>query len=98
MTIGERISLACMALVALTIILGTGAALNISHMNTEVLSIVEGPLPGIYSIGLIQGYVNEQKVTVLQHVIRETPGEMNKLESTIAELESKLQAEMKVYE
>jgi methyl-accepting chemotaxis protein len=98
MTIGKKISLACTALVALTIILGTVATLNISHMNTEVHSIVEGPLPGVYCLGLMQGYVKEQEVAMLEHIVSDNPAEKSKLESTIADLESKFQAEMKPYE
>ena len=68
MTIGKKISLACAALVALTIILGTVATLNISHLNSDVLSIVEGPLPGLESIAALQGYAKEQKVAMLEHI------------------------------
>ena len=67
-------------------------------MNTELQSIVEGPLPGIYSIGMIQGFIKEQKVAMLEHIASDTPEEMSRLESTIAALESKYQAELRPYQ
>src|SRR5882762_9050622 len=97
MTIGKKISLACSALVALTTILGTVMALNINHMNAELNSIIEGPLPGIYSLGLIQGYVKEQKLAMMEHIAQDTTDKMGRLESTITDLESKFQAEMKPF-
>ncbi len=98
MTIGKKISLACIALVALTIVLGTAATLNISHMKTELVSIVEGPLPGLYSFGAIEGLLKDQKVAMLEHILSENPQDMSQIESTIADLGSKYQAEMKAYE
>ena len=97
MTIGKRISLACTALVALTILLGTVATLNTSHINTKVRSIVEGPLPGLYSLGVIGGLAKEQKVAMLEHILADTPEQKSKLESRLADLESKFQVEMKTY-
>src|SRR5260370_28969368 len=98
MTLGKKISLACIALVALTIILGTVATLKIGHINTEVHSIVEGPLPGLHSLGVIIGILKEQKVAMVEHILADTPEQKSKLESTMADLESKFQVEMKTYQ
>jgi methyl-accepting chemotaxis protein/methyl-accepting chemotaxis protein-1 (serine sensor receptor) len=97
-TVGKKITLASMALVALTIILGTVSALKIRGMNTDLHYIVEGPLPGIYSLGLIEGFTKAQKIAMLEHVASVDPDQKSRLEATIADLESKLQAEMKSYE
>jgi methyl-accepting chemotaxis protein len=98
MTIGGKILLACTTLVALTIILGTVAILNINHINTQVQTIVDGPLPGTYHVGVLQGFVKEQKGAMLEHIAQDTPDNKGRLESTIADLGSKFQAEMKPYE
>src|SRR5271165_2935030 len=97
-TVGKKITLAFMALVALTIILGTVSALKIRGMNADLHYIVEGPLPGIYSLGLIEGFTKAQKIAMLEHVASSDPDQKSRLESAIADLESKLQAEMKSYE
>ena len=98
MTIGNKISLACTALVALTITLGAVAIVNTSHINTAINGVVDGSLPGIYSLGVIQGYAKEQKSAMLEHLLSESPEQMSRLESTIADLEGKFQGEMKRYE
>src|SRR5260370_34523562 len=98
MTLGKKISLACIALVALRIILVTVATLKIGHINTEVHSIVEGPLPGLHSLCVIIGLLKEQKVAIVEHMLADTPEHKNKLESTMADLESKFQIEMKTYQ
>ena len=56
MTIGIKISQAFGALVALTTFGDVVTTLNISHMNRDVQSIVEGPLPGVYSMGLFRDW------------------------------------------
>ncbi|HEY1758123.1 MAG TPA: methyl-accepting chemotaxis protein [Bryobacteraceae bacterium] len=98
MTIGKTISLLCTALVGLTIILGGVAMLNNSHINTDLHSIVNGPLPGLYSIGLLQGYTKEEKFTMLSQITADTPAQRAQYEATLADLERKFQAEMKTYE
>ena len=98
LTVGKKITLACMALVALTIILGTVSAWKIRGMNADLHYIVEGPLPGIYSLGLIEGFAKEQKLAIVEHIASADPDQKSRIEATIAELEGKLQAEMKSYE
>jgi len=98
MTIGKKISLACAGLVTLTVTLGAAAAFSIARMKAELTSIVEGPLPGIYSMGLIVGYGKDEKVAMLEHILAESPQEKSQWESTIADLERKFQSEMKTYE
>jgi methyl-accepting chemotaxis protein len=98
MTIGKKISFACGTLVALTIILGTVAELNTSRMNKDLTALAEGPLPGLYSLGLIEGYGKDQKTAMLEHMLSGSAEEFAKFESSITELEGKFQAEMKNYE
>ena len=98
LTIGTKISLACTALVALTIVLGTLTAWNISQMNTDIHGLVEGPLPGVYSVGLIEEYLKEQKVRMLEHILSDDPNQMSQKESALSELENKIQSEWKSYQ
>jgi methyl-accepting chemotaxis protein/methyl-accepting chemotaxis protein-1 (serine sensor receptor) len=97
MTIGKTISLLCTALLALTILLGIVATVNNSHINADLRSIVDGPLPGLYSIGLLQGYTKEEKFTMLSQITAEAPAQKSQYEATLADLERKFQAEMKTY-
>jgi methyl-accepting chemotaxis protein len=98
MTIGKKISLAFMALLALTIILGTVSGLSSSRMNADAHAIAEGPLPVLYSLGLIEGFLKDQKVAMLEHILSENPQQMSQFESVVTDLENKLQSETKVYE
>jgi len=98
MTIGTKISLACSTLVAFTIIQGTVSILNTGSMNKGLHSIVEGPLPGIYSLSVMHGYEKEQEVAMLEHIASDSPEQKSKLESTLADLQSKFEAETKSYE
>jgi methyl-accepting chemotaxis protein len=98
MTIGKKISLACIALVALTIILGTVSIENISHMNTDAHVIVEGPLPGLASLIDLYGCEKDEKAVMLEHIASDTLEQKSKLDAKFADLEAKFQSEMKEYE
>jgi len=97
MTIGKKITLACVVLVALTILLGVVSILNISRISTDVHSIVEGPIPGIFSLGVIYSYEKDEKAEMLQHIASDTPKQKEELEAAFAETESKFQDEMRGY-
>ena len=90
MTIGKKVSLACGALVALTVVLGSVAALNINRMNSRLHSILGGPVPGLYSVGLLQAYSKEQKIAMLEHIVSENADQKKQKEAVIANLESSL--------
>ena len=98
MTIGTKISLACLVLVALTITLGTVATLNIGSITADVHSIVEGSLPGTYSMGLLAELVNGQKVAMLEHIASDTPEQKSQAEFQIADLQTKFESWSKSYE
>jgi methyl-accepting chemotaxis protein len=98
MTIGKKITLACGILVGLTIILGVVSILNISRINTDVHAIVEGPLPGIYSAGVMQNYVKDQKTAMVEHIASSTPERKAQAEAKIADSQSKFEAEAKMFE
>ncbi len=98
MTIGIKITQAFGALIALTAIQGVVTTLNIGHMNRDMTSIVEGPLPGLYSMGLIQGYIKDEKAAMVEHIGSDSPEQKSGIEAKLADLETKTQAEMKVYQ
>ena len=98
MTIGKKITLACGVLVALTIVLGTVSVVNIGRINATLRSIVDGPLPGLYSVGRIQAFLKDQKVAMAEHLALQNPEDKSQRESAIADMESKAEAEMKSYE
>ena len=98
MTIGRKVSLACSTLVAFTIIQGTVSILNTRAMNKDLHSIVDGPLPGIYSLSVMHGYEQEQNLAMLEHIASDSPEQKSRLDSTIADLQSKFEAATKSYE
>jgi methyl-accepting chemotaxis protein len=98
MTIGKKISLACIALVALTIILGVVSILSGRQTTASVQSIASDSIPGMYSLGIVSGLAKEQKVAMLMHIASTDPAQMPGFEATIAESRAKLLAELKAYE
>jgi methyl-accepting chemotaxis protein len=97
-TIGRKISLACGALVVLTIILGTVSILNVGRINTQVNLILVDALPGTASIGRLDGMMKEQRAFALRHMLMETPEQKSQAESAMAEAVSKFQTELRAYE
>src|SRR6266849_1453054 len=98
MTIGKKISLACIALVALTTILGTVSILSIGQINTAVNTILVDSLPGTVSVGRLDGLMKELRAFALRHMLMDTPEQKSQAESAIAEAVSKFHAELRVYE
>jgi methyl-accepting chemotaxis protein len=98
MTIGKKISLACTALVALTITLGAVSIFNISRINTVVNSIRSDALPGSASSGRLQSLMMSQRIFVLRYLLADTPQLKSQAESSMADVVTKYQAELKVYE
>ena len=98
LTIGRKISLASGVLVAFTLVLGSFGTLTISRMNAKIRSLVTGPLPGIYSLGLIEGYGKDEKAAMLEHILADTPAQKARFEATVTDLETKFLAEMNRYE
>jgi methyl-accepting chemotaxis protein/methyl-accepting chemotaxis protein-1 (serine sensor receptor) len=54
LTIGKKFSLACVALVLLGVVLGAVAVINVGSINTNLQSITQDSLPGVYRIGALQ--------------------------------------------
>ena len=98
MTIGKKISLACVALVALTIILGTVSILNVGRINTAVESIVVDSLPGEASIGRLDSLLKDQQSAALTHMLVESADQRSQADSSLAEAASKFQTEARGYE
>ncbi len=98
MTIGKKITLACGVLVGLTIILGTVSILNTSRINNDVRLMVDGPLPGIASVGVLQNLLKDQKTAMVEHMASSTPERKAQSDARIADLENKYEAELKTYE
>src|SRR5579871_3784412 len=98
MTIGKKITLACGVLVTLTILLGLVSALNISRINSDVRSVVQGPLPGVFAVGLMQNDLKDQKTAMVEHLASGTPERKAQLDTRIADLERQFEADMKAYE
>lgn len=98
LTIGKKISLACAGLVAFTTVLGIIASLNMGRMNSDIRELVSGPLPGIYSLGLVEGYGKDEKAAMLEHLLADTPEQKARYEAEAADCQAKFQAELNRYE
>jgi methyl-accepting chemotaxis protein len=98
MTIGKKISLACMALVALTIILGTVSIFEIGRLNTAAQSIVMSSMPTDASVARLDGLLKEQRAIALKHMLVESAELKSQADAEMADSISKFQAELTVYE
>lgn len=98
LTVGSKISFACSALVGFVLLMGAVGALSIIQMKADTHTIVTASLPSIYSIGHIEALLKDQKVSMLEHILSESPEQMTQMESRIADLESRYENEMKRYE
>jgi len=96
MTIGKKISLACAALVALTVALGTVAIVNIGRISASVQLIGSDSLPGVFSISRMESLAKEQNEVMLSHVLSDTPEQMSRLEAAYTEVEAGFRAESKI--
>ena len=98
MTIGKKISMACSALVGLTILLGVVAILYEGRTATAVNLILTDALPGTASSSRLDSLMKEQRVYALRHMLEETAEQKSQAESDMVSTMSKFQAEMKVYD
>jgi methyl-accepting chemotaxis protein len=98
MTIGRKISIACAALVALTMLLGLVAIVKIGRINAAVHSIATGSLPAVASIARLDSLIKEQRSAMLTHILSENPEHMSQAESAITDLQNKVQTEIRTYE
>jgi methyl-accepting chemotaxis protein len=98
MTIGKKISLACGALVALTVILGTVSIVNGDRIASAVNLLVVESVPATISIGRLDSLVKEQRAFALRHMLMETPAQKSQAESEMAAGVIKFQSEMSAYE
>lgn len=97
MTIGRKISLACGALVALTVILSAVAIFNVSRVNSAVNLIRVDALPGLESSARFSGLLQKQQALVLRHILEETPEKKSRVDAELLEVEAKFRADMKAY-
>jgi methyl-accepting chemotaxis protein/methyl-accepting chemotaxis protein-1 (serine sensor receptor) len=98
MTIGKKISLACVALVALTIILGSVSIWSLGRINSQVTLLSTDALPGTASSARLETLMMQQRLLVLRHMLMENSEQMSQAESALADGMSKFQAEMGAYE
>ena len=98
MTIGKKISLACAALVALTVSLGAVSIVKIERINGVIQSILTDSLPGLESMTRLEAVFKDQRGQMLMHMEADTPDQMSEVEAAMTELENKFQNELRAYE
>src|ERR1035438_4597924 len=97
MTVGKKLSLACTALVMLTIILGTVTIWNVGRINTQVNLLATDALPGTASAGRLESLMMEQRLLLLRHMLMENAEQKIRADADLAAGMSKFQAEMRGY-
>ena len=98
MTIGKKITLTCVALVALTTMLGIVAILNAGRIDASIHMVVVDNLPGVYRLNRLEACVKQQEVAMLSHIASDSPEALRLNEATIADLEIKYQNESREYQ
>jgi methyl-accepting chemotaxis protein/methyl-accepting chemotaxis protein-1 (serine sensor receptor) len=84
MTVGRKVSLACAALVALTIALGISSLVSLGRVNGVAQQIVTDPMPSNYLGGRLNAGIKKMLVWMNLHIQSENAAEKAKLETQIA--------------
>jgi methyl-accepting chemotaxis protein len=95
MTIGKKITLACVVLVALTVLLGTVSIFKIGQINQSVESITKQSFPSLNYMASMVETGKEEKFQMMSHMDSTSPAQMAQAESNIAQQQSKFEAAVK---
>jgi len=98
MTIGKRISLACIVLVALTVTLGLVSILNIDSVDTAANSLVVDSLPGIRLTSRLGAMLREQRAVMQGHIALDSLEMKGQAEASILDTWTQFRAELRAYE
>jgi len=98
MTISKRISLACTALVAFTIILGSVAIVKIGQMNSNMEIRTRESLPSLNALITLVNSSKELNYLMMVHIGSENPQYMSQAEAAITENQIRFQSALKSYE
>jgi methyl-accepting chemotaxis protein/methyl-accepting chemotaxis protein-1 (serine sensor receptor) len=98
MTIGKKITLTCAVLVTLAIISNAVALYSVNRIKSNLKSIVDDSLPGIYLSGQVLAEFKDQRIAMLQHILATKDEEVAQSEKTIAAVEVTIKELLKAYE
>jgi methyl-accepting chemotaxis protein/methyl-accepting chemotaxis protein-1 (serine sensor receptor) len=89
MTVAQKFSAACAALVLLTVVLGAVTIFNIAGIQTRLQAIVGESLPTVHNIATLDSQVWELRGNVWKHISTTNTDEKAKIESATAQLRQK---------
>lgn len=98
MTIGNKIAVACSALVVMTVVLGAASLVVIQRMNRSQVATVVDAMPGIYESGRAERIANDLRAHMLMLIGSSSQQEMAQVESEMAALRGQFKEALKSYE
>jgi methyl-accepting chemotaxis protein/methyl-accepting chemotaxis protein-1 (serine sensor receptor) len=96
MTVGRKISLVCVLLVALAVTIGGVALLQIRHINAELQLIVTDPLPGIYHTSQLDISSQQIRADIYAHIA--SPQRQAEMEKDINDLRANFEKSLAEYD
>ena len=101
MTVGRKIALTCVALVAFTIALAAVSLIGMGDVSAGVNNLRTDSIPGLYSSGRINAYAKDVRIkmnAVLLDMISNSGNNRENTERDLAAAETKLRGELAAYE
>jgi methyl-accepting chemotaxis protein/methyl-accepting chemotaxis protein-1 (serine sensor receptor) len=98
MTVGKKFSLACVALVLLTIVLGAFSIHSIGGIQTNLQVIVVDSLPGVYEMSMLDSSAFEMRGNFWKHIATEDKGDKAAIERATEQVKQKFQEYATTYE
>jgi methyl-accepting chemotaxis protein/methyl-accepting chemotaxis protein-1 (serine sensor receptor) len=98
MTVGKKFSLACAALVVLTIVLGVFSITSISSIQTNLQAIVVDSLPGVSEMGTLDSALSELRGNFWKYLASDDKAVMAAIDQSNESLKQTFQEHLTSYE
>jgi methyl-accepting chemotaxis protein/methyl-accepting chemotaxis protein-1 (serine sensor receptor) len=98
MTVGKKFSLACTALVLLTVLLGAYSIYSVGAIETNLQAIVTDTLPGVYEMGALDSAVFELRGDFWKHIASDNSAAKIGIEQATEQAKQMIQEHLAAYE
>jgi len=98
MTVAQKFSAACAALVLFTVALGAVVIYQVGGIQTNLQSIVVDSLPGVAQVGALDSEIWELRGDAWKHIASSDKADKDKVEAAIDQLKQRIQDTLASYE